>query len=94
MSEQEQSLMLALYLADLTYQKVCVERTISVLHHTRVRDICKQQGNYKQNLYYLEKWTRKGWYSYGVTLDLGWLTEEGVRYLDSMFSPSRKEGKP
>lgn len=25
----------------------------------------------------LEKWCRKGWYEYGVTLDLGWLTEAG-----------------
>lgn len=31
----------------------------------------------------LEKWARKGWYEWGVVLDLGWLTtageEEAVR---------------
>lgn len=25
----------------------------------------------------LEKWTRKGWYQYGVGLGAGWLTEKG-----------------
>ena len=24
-----------------------------------------------------DKWTRKGWYDYGVTYDLGWLTDAG-----------------
>jgi hypothetical protein len=25
----------------------------------------------------LEKWTAKGWYEYGVSLDCGWVTEKG-----------------
>ena len=25
----------------------------------------------------LNKWCKKGWYDYGVVLDLGWLTSEG-----------------
>jgi hypothetical protein len=27
--------------------------------------------------YLLDKWTAKGWYEYGVSLDLGWLTPSG-----------------
>ncbi len=34
--------------------------------------------NHKRAKYLLEKWCDKGWYDYGVTLDLGWLTSKGV----------------
>lgn len=33
--------------------------------------------HYKRAWYLLDKWSLKGWYDYGVTLDLGWLTDEG-----------------
>ncbi len=41
-----------------------------------VRDII---NNYckiplKREIYILNKWADKGWYDYGVSLDLGWLT--------------------
>jgi hypothetical protein len=42
-----------------------------------VREIAHQAGNFKQNCYFLQKWEGKGWYEYGVSLDLGWLTEAG-----------------
>lgn len=42
-----------------------------------VRAICNRVGAWKQNCYYLSKWASKNWYDYGVSLDLGWLTEEG-----------------
>lgn len=29
--------------------------------------------SYKQLCYYLEKWSEKGFYDYGTSLDLGWL---------------------
>jgi len=29
--------------------------------------------HHKQAWYYLEKWADKGWYNYGVTVDLGWI---------------------
>lgn len=32
--------------------------------------------NYKRCWYLLEKWTNKGFYNYGVTMDLGWFEEE------------------
>jgi len=39
---------------------------------------------YKRCWYYLEKWSRIGFYDYGVTLDLGWLyvNEIPERYLN------------
>lgn len=45
------------------------------------RDIINEPGfpiNYKRAWFLLGKWTRKGWYDYGVTLDLGWMTEKGM----------------
>lgn len=31
---------------------------------------------HKRCWYYLEKWSRLGFYSYGVTLDLGWFEDK------------------
>lgn len=43
-----------------------------------VRDIINEiEIPFKRCIYLLEKWCIKGWYDYGVTIDLGWLTEEG-----------------
>jgi hypothetical protein len=33
--------------------------------------------HHKRAWYLLEKWARRGWYEYGVSLDLGWLTDAG-----------------
>lgn len=35
----------------------------------------------KQLMYYLEKWTKKGWWEYGVSLRTGWFTPEGIEEL-------------
>ena len=47
--------------------------------------------SYKQLMYYVRKWCDKGFYDYGVTLDLGWfefskLTGEYKQVYDSMTS--------
>ena len=34
--------------------------------------------HYKRVWYLLEKWSQKGWYDYGVSIDLGWITPEGL----------------
>ena len=45
---------------------------------TSPRDLWESMGMpYKRMLYLCEKWARKGWYDYGVSADLGWITEEG-----------------
>jgi len=44
------------------------------------RDIINEEGfpiPAKRAWYLLAKWADKGWYEYGVTLDLGWITPEG-----------------
>src|SRR4051812_14836404 len=45
----------------------------------RPRDIINMPGfpiPYKRAWYYLDKWSGRGWYNYGTTADLGWLTQE------------------
>lgn len=47
--------------------------------------------SYKQLMYYVRKWSDRGFYDYGTTLDLGWfefdkLTGEYKRIYDSMTS--------
>lgn len=44
--------------------------------------------HYKRCWYLLGKWTKKGWYDYGVTLDLGWLTPQGVAVAQTQSSTS------
>jgi hypothetical protein len=39
-------------------------------------DLC--DINHKRCWYLLAKWANKGWYDYGVTLDLGLLTDKGI----------------
>lgn len=41
------------------------------------RDIISRMPiNHKRAWYLLKKWTVKEWYSYGVSLDLGWIIEK------------------
>lgn len=40
-----------------------------------VRDLCM---NEKRAAYICKKWTKKGWYDYGVHVLAGWLTPEGM----------------
>ncbi len=45
------------------------------------RDLINDDGfamHHKRAWGILEKWCRKRWYEYGVSLDLGWLTEAGL----------------
>ena len=48
------------------------------------REIMKTMSiNRKRALYLLDKWADKGWYEYGTSLDLGWLTKEGIEAAES-----------
>lgn len=42
--------------------------------------------NHKRAWYLLDKWSNKGWYDYGVTLDLGWLTSKGIAKAEEIIS--------
>jgi hypothetical protein len=56
----------------------------------RPRDVAEQWcaegriANSKQMWATLDKWRRNGWYEYGVTLDLGWLTAAGKAHLATL----------
>ena len=47
-------------------------------------DIIEEWLPHKRAWYYLEKWSRLNFYSYGVTLDLGWLEDDKIpqRYME------------
>lgn len=70
------------------FLKQCQERTglagqckVSEGHIVNPRFLINEEGfpiPYKRALYLLGKWCDKGWYQYGVSLDLGWLTQEGT----------------
>lgn len=60
--------------------RACVNEQKRKLHSSdrelRIRtigNIFERLGfSYKQLMYYVEKWSDKGFYNYGVSLDLGW----------------------
>ena len=52
-------------MAEFIYPRDVINRPGFYMHHKRAWEI-------------LSKWTRKDWYEYGVTLDLGWMTEKGM----------------
>ena len=50
-----------------------------------VRDIIDFIGiNRKRAHYLLSKWAKRKWYEYGVALDMGWLTPEGVTQVEQI----------
>lgn len=48
-------------------------------HGVHARDLISELGiPWKRGAYLCQKWTDKGWYDYGVAVDLGWLTDKGM----------------
>ncbi len=43
--------------------------------------------------YVLDKWTRKGWWEYGVSLRTGWLTDAGYEALPRMIAETERRYK-
>jgi len=63
---------------ELWFLQICASRLSKEL---KVRGIVNEPGfpiNHKRAMFILEKWCRKNWYEYGVTLDLGWMTPLGL----------------
>lgn len=47
---------------------------------TPIRTLVGETGLPKKRAYYLlSKWADKGWYDYGTSLDLGWMTGDGLK---------------
>lgn len=50
----------------------------SVAPHASLRATGADLGMHRKRVWYLaEKWSRKGWYEYGVAVDMGWLEPAG-----------------
>ncbi len=64
MKLDEKVFLLALYSHGETPRQLIYSGTVPI-NHKRARSL-------------LEKWFKKGWYDFGVTLDLGWLTSKGI----------------
>lgn len=72
-----------------------VEFTAFVLAHGGKIPSDLWKGIKKQEYSYLSKWSRKGWWDYGVSLRSGWLTDEGREALQKRFSESiQQDNKP
>ena len=50
--------------------------------------------SYKQLMYYVQKWSSRGFYDYGVTMDLGWFYFDELKgeYLDIFKSVHTRDG--
>lgn len=50
--------------------------------------------SYKQLMYYVQKWSSRGFYDYGVTMDLGWFYFDELKgeYLDIFKSVHMRDG--
>jgi hypothetical protein len=44
----------------------------------------------KQLMYYLEKWTAKGFWEFGVSLRTGWFTPEGIEHFQLALKQSER----
>lgn len=68
---------------ELLFLQLCLTHLIEQRgsHHLTPRDLIQSPGfplHPKRAWFLLEKWTGKGWYDYGVAVDLGWFTDEGA----------------
>ena len=69
-----------------------IKKELTSLNKKTVRDVINEKDfpiHYKRAWYLLEKWSQKDWYDYGVSLDLGWITPEG---LDIHLKSKMEEG--
>lgn len=65
-------------------------RTVDIAHMVSPRSLIADAGiPPNRGRYILEKWGRKGWYEYGVTVDMGWLTPKGVGAFADLEPPPK-----
>lgn len=61
------------------FLKACQEQCQNTMGRRLPRDIYNELGmNWKRACAILAKWSRNGWYDYGVNVDLGWMTAKGM----------------
>jgi hypothetical protein len=73
------------------------EFLLAVADRSRERTVRDIAGDFiargvapKQLWYWLEKWADKDWYEYGVSLDLGWLTEAGWKQAQALKGAAQR----
>ena len=62
---------------------------VQFLYTSSPRDVINQDNFYmhhKRAWYILDKWSGKGWYDYGVSLDMGWLTDTGKEIAKNLIT--------
>ncbi|MCM3131874.1 hypothetical protein M3629_03710 [Paenibacillus polysaccharolyticus] len=58
-----------------------------------VKDLVQEEVfyiNHKRAYTLLEKWSRKGWYEYGVSVRVGWLQPEGIAKAKELIAQGRE----
>ena len=78
MKEDEKNLLLTLWETGLTPRVANRE----ILHM-----------NHKRMWYILHKWTKKGWYDWGVSVELGWLEDEGKKVAQELHDDMEIESR-
>lgn len=64
-------------------ERQMMEAAAAVGAYLQVPDL---PGNPKRVEYVLDKWCRRGWWEYGVSLRSGWLTPEGLAEVRELLS--------
>ena len=89
MKEDERRFLIDLYKASLDcVQTYAFGLNVGMQPKLRARDIINQTDfymHYKRAWYLLDKWSCKGWCDYGVSLDLGWLTDKGKEIAQNLI---------
>lgn len=59
-----------------------------------VKELVQEEGFYVHHnraWFLLGKWSRKGWYEYGVSVRVGWLTPEGIERAKELIAESEEK---
>lgn len=86
MKEDEQRLLIDIY--NRCHNGYTKQEGISV------KELVQEEGFYmhhKRTWSLLEKWSRKGWYEYGVSVRVGWLTPEGIERAKELIAESEEK---
>lgn len=64
---------------EIKFLKACQAQCPQEVGRKLPRDIYNELGmNWKRACAILAKWSRKGWYDCGTSVDGGWMTEKGM----------------